>query len=64
MRGVHQVPNYDPVATAIFASFGRDVVLTMVAGKEVYRDGRMINVDEERLRARMGEIARKLSEGS
>jgi 5-methylthioadenosine/S-adenosylhomocysteine deaminase len=60
MRGVHQVPNYDPVATAIFASSGRDVMLTMVAGKEVYRDGSMINVDEERLRARMGEIARKL----
>src|SRR5258705_168461 len=64
MRGVQQVPNYDPVVTAIFASSGRDVLLTMVAGKEVYRDGRMINVDEERLRARMGEIARKLSEWS
>jgi hypothetical protein len=34
--------------------------MTVVAGREVYRDGRVMNVDEERLRARMNEIARKL----
>ena len=60
LKGTHQTPNYDPAATAIFASSGRDVVLTVIAGREVFRDGRVVGVDEERLRARMNEISGKL----
>lgn len=60
LDGPHQVPTYDPVSTLLFASSGRDVVLTVVAGSEVYRDGRVTTVDEDRLRARMKEIAEKL----
>jgi cytosine/adenosine deaminase-related metal-dependent hydrolase len=61
LRGVHQTPSYDPVATLIFSSSGRDVVLTVVAGREVFRAGRVTTVDEDRLRARMEEISAKLS---
>jgi cytosine/adenosine deaminase-related metal-dependent hydrolase len=60
LTGPHQIPNHDPAATAIFASSGRDVILTVIAGREVYRDGRVTGVDEERLRARMNEISEKL----
>jgi cytosine/adenosine deaminase-related metal-dependent hydrolase len=60
LTGVHQSPSYDPVATLIFASSGRDVILTVVAGREVFRDGRVVGVDEERLRARIDEIREKL----
>lgn len=60
LEGSHQTPNYDPATALVFSSSGRDVIMTVVAGKEVYRDGQMTNVDEERLRARMGEIADKL----
>jgi len=60
LTGVHQLPSYDPVATLIFASSGRDMILTVVAGREVYRDGRVLDVDEERLRARIIEISEKL----
>jgi cytosine/adenosine deaminase-related metal-dependent hydrolase len=56
LTGVHQTPNYDPVATLIFASSGRDVILTVIDGREVYRDGRVTTVDEDRLRARVKEI--------
>src|SRR6185503_14851597 len=63
LTGVHQLPSYDPVATLIFASSARDVILTVVAGREVYRDGRVSNVDEDRLTARMHEIREKLSRG-
>jgi len=63
LTGVHQLPSYDPIATLIFASSGRDVILTVVAGREVYRDGRVSNVDEDRLRARMLEISNKLLDG-
>ncbi|HYV83455.1 MAG TPA: amidohydrolase family protein [Pyrinomonadaceae bacterium] len=60
LTGVHQLPSYDPIAALIFASSGRDVILTVVAGREVYRNGRVLDVDEERLRARMIEISEKL----
>jgi cytosine/adenosine deaminase-related metal-dependent hydrolase len=57
----HQIPSYDIASTLIFASSGRDTVLTVVAGKEICRDGRVMTVDEERLRARIIEIAEKLA---
>jgi 5-methylthioadenosine/S-adenosylhomocysteine deaminase len=60
LTGPHQIPNHDPAATAIFASSGRDVMVTVIAGREVFRDGRVVGVDEERLRARMHEIREKL----
>jgi len=60
LDGPHQTPSYDPISTLIFASSGRDVRLTVVAGREVYRDDRITTVDEDRLHARMKEIAQKL----
>ncbi|MCA1591335.1 MAG: amidohydrolase family protein [Acidobacteria bacterium] len=61
LRGVHQVPAYDVSASLVFSSSGRDVLMTTVAGREVFRDGRMTTVDEEKLRLRMNEIARRLA---
>jgi 5-methylthioadenosine/S-adenosylhomocysteine deaminase len=60
LDGAHQLPVYDPTTTLVFSSSGRDVLLTVIAGREVYRNRRVVGVDEERLRARMNEIARKL----
>jgi len=60
LDGAHQLPVYDPITTLIFSSSGRDVVLTVIAGREVYRDRRVTGVDEERLKARMNEIGQKL----
>ncbi len=61
LDGTQQIPVYDPVGTLVFSSSAGDVVLTVVAGTEVYRDGRVTNVDEDRLRARMREIGEKLA---
>jgi 5-methylthioadenosine/S-adenosylhomocysteine deaminase len=60
MNGNHQLPVYDPVVAAVFSSSGRDVLLTVVAGEEVYKNGQVTHVDEERLAARITEISRKL----
>jgi cytosine/adenosine deaminase-related metal-dependent hydrolase len=60
LNGAHQLPVYDPAAALIFASSGRDVRATIVAGREIYKDGRVLTVDEERLRARLREIAEKI----
>ncbi len=60
LTGAHQVPSYDPLGTLLFASSGRDVVMTVVAGTEIFRDGRVTTVDEAGLRSRVKEIAQKL----
>jgi len=60
LDGTHQVPVYDPSTALIFSSSGRDVLLTIIAGREVYRDRRVLTVDEDRLKARVNEIAEKL----
>jgi cytosine/adenosine deaminase-related metal-dependent hydrolase len=61
LDGAHQIPVYDPAHALIFSSSARDALLTLVAGREVYRDGKVLTADEERLRARMEEILRKLT---
>jgi 5-methylthioadenosine/S-adenosylhomocysteine deaminase len=61
LDGAHQLPVYDPARALIFSSSARDVTVTIVAGREVYRDGRVTTVDEERLRARMAEIREKVN---
>jgi cytosine/adenosine deaminase-related metal-dependent hydrolase len=58
----HLTPAYDPAAALIFSSSGRDVLLTVVAGREVFRDGRVTTLDESDLRARVQDLARRLAE--
>jgi 5-methylthioadenosine/S-adenosylhomocysteine deaminase len=60
MNGVHQTPVHDVVASTIFTSSARDVIATIIAGKEVYVDGRVTAVDEQALRERVEEIRVKL----
>jgi cytosine/adenosine deaminase-related metal-dependent hydrolase len=62
LDAAHQTPVYDAAAALVFASTGRDVLLTVVAGREVFRDGRVTTVDEDELRARIKDIARRLAE--
>ncbi|MEJ7712458.1 MAG: amidohydrolase family protein [Pyrinomonadaceae bacterium] len=57
----HQMPVYDVAGALVFSSSARDVLLTVVAGREVYSNGRVNTVDEDRLRARILEIGEKLS---
>ncbi|HEX8141515.1 MAG TPA: amidohydrolase family protein [Pyrinomonadaceae bacterium] len=61
LDGAHQLPIHNPAHTLVFASSGRDVRLTVVAGREVFRDGHVTTVDEARLRARMHEIKKAVT---
>jgi 5-methylthioadenosine/S-adenosylhomocysteine deaminase len=60
LDGAHQKPVRDPYDAIVFCSSGRDVVLTMVAGKEIYRDHRVVSVDEANLQTRLESLSRKL----
>jgi 5-methylthioadenosine/S-adenosylhomocysteine deaminase len=61
LDAAHQTPAYDPAAALVFSSSGRDVLLTVVAGREVFRDGRVTTLDEDVLRARLLDAARRLA---
>jgi cytosine/adenosine deaminase-related metal-dependent hydrolase len=63
LGGAHQTPLHDPAAALVFASTGRDVLMTMVAGRIVFSDGRVHTVDEDALRARMNEILKAVTSG-
>lgn len=61
LAGAHQSPAHDPAAALVFSTSARDCLLTVVAGREVFRDGRVNTLDEDELRARINDIARRLS---
>ena len=64
LAGAHQQPVYDPAATLVFSTSGRDALLTVVAGREVFREGRLTTADEAELGARLRVIARRLAGSS
>ena len=56
LNGLHQQPVSNPADTLIFSSWGHDVLMTMVSGKEIYRNGQVVTVDESESRSRLGRI--------
>jgi 5-methylthioadenosine/S-adenosylhomocysteine deaminase len=60
LDGAHQQPVHDPADALIFSSSGRDVRLTMVAGKEIYRDGVLTTIDQSKLLERLNTIRSKI----
>jgi cytosine/adenosine deaminase-related metal-dependent hydrolase len=60
LNAAHQQPVRAPADALVFSSSGRDVVLTMVAGKEIYRDGRVSAVDESEFQSRLATIRARL----
>ena len=60
LEGPHQQPVTDPISALVFSSSGRDVRLTMVAGKDIYRDDQVFRADEKVLRTRIAQVRSKL----
>lgn len=55
-----QMPVNDIYSALLFASNARDVRLTMVAGREIYRDGKLQAIDENEIKVKIREIGKKL----
>jgi 5-methylthioadenosine/S-adenosylhomocysteine deaminase len=60
LAGPPQQPAIDPHSSLIFSSSSRDVLLTLVAGKEIYRKGQVTTVNEHEYLAQLKQIRRKL----
>ena len=59
LSGAHQQPAWNPVDTLVLSSSGKDVLLTMVAGEEIYRKGR-VGVDETKFQTELRTVRTKL----
>lgn len=55
-----QMPVYDIYSTLLFTANARDVIWTMVAGEELYRNGELKKIDEDEIKAKMKIVASKL----
>ncbi|HMS40097.1 MAG TPA: amidohydrolase family protein [Pyrinomonadaceae bacterium] len=60
LENAAQMPVHDIFSALLFASNARDVFLTIVAGKEIYRNGEAKLVDEKELKMKISEIAIKM----
>jgi 5-methylthioadenosine/S-adenosylhomocysteine deaminase len=63
LANVAQQPVSDVSSTLVFSSAARDVVMTMVAGEVIYRDGRSTTVDENELLHKTRAIGEKMNGG-
>lgn len=61
LANIAQQPIHDVYSALVFASNARDALMTMVAGREIYRDGMSSIVDEAEIKGRMAEIRDKLT---
>jgi cytosine/adenosine deaminase-related metal-dependent hydrolase len=64
LNGAHQQPVHNPIDALIFSSSGSDVQLTIAAGKEIFREGRVTAIDEDSFLSRVRKVRNKLETGS
>jgi 5-methylthioadenosine/S-adenosylhomocysteine deaminase len=64
LDSIAQMPVTDVQAALVFSSNSQNVVRTIVAGREVFRDGNCTTVDENGLRPRLSAIAEKICAAS
>lgn len=55
-------PIFDPINSLVFHGSGRDVCLTIVNGKVVYRDGRYTTIDVPRAMGNLQELCGKINQ--
>ncbi|MEP6706509.1 MAG: amidohydrolase family protein [Pyrinomonadaceae bacterium] len=60
LDGLHQQPVRDPVDALVSCSSASDVRITIVAGNEIYRDGRITTMEEAPVKARVEEIRKRM----
>ena len=60
LEDAHLLPVHDVEAALLYSASARDVRLTVVAGREIFRDGVVIGIDERAARANLEAAAQKI----
>jgi hypothetical protein len=63
LRHVSYLPLHDPLLQVVGGESGLAIEGVMIGGRWALRDGRVLTVDEERLRARVHEASARLTPG-
>ncbi len=63
LNRISQLPVYDVQAALLFSSQASDVCFTMIAGREVFRDGEVKTIDENLVKKEFIKIASKIEDG-
>ena len=59
---INLVPQYDPYSHLVYAARGSDVSTTVVDGRVLYRDGRFLTLDRDRIEAAARQIGARAQE--
>jgi len=51
----HLLPDYDTASNIVFSAQASDIVMTMCDGKVLYKDGQLLTVDEQEIKAKAAE---------
>ncbi|MCH2277449.1 MAG: amidohydrolase [Vicinamibacterales bacterium] len=62
MAAARQTPMYDPISHLVYATRGDDVIMTIVHGRILMRDGRVLSLDEPAVLAAARRLAAEVSE--
>ena len=60
LENASQKPVHDVYSTLLFSTNAKDVLMTMVAGKDICRNGISTNLDEDEVGSKINEIVEKL----
>jgi 5-methylthioadenosine/S-adenosylhomocysteine deaminase len=60
LNGVHVRPLHDPLAALFHSARAPDVMLTMVRGRPLYRDGRVLTLEADRARAEIEAVGARV----
>ena len=59
---VHHVPTYDVISHLVYVNDEQDVVAVVVDGKMLMKDGEILSIDTERVRAEANELAARIQD--
>jgi 5-methylthioadenosine/S-adenosylhomocysteine deaminase len=60
MADPHFTPLYDVISHLVYVAHGQDVASTVVEGKVLMRDGKVLTIDTERVKLEAGSLAAKI----
>ncbi|MCK4277670.1 MAG: amidohydrolase [Desulfurellaceae bacterium] len=63
LNDINLIPYFNPYSHLIYSALASNVKMTIINGKIIYENGRMVTVDEEEIKQKVREIASKVAKG-
>ncbi|MCD6130259.1 MAG: amidohydrolase [Deltaproteobacteria bacterium] len=63
LNDINLIPYFNPYSHLIYSASASNVKMTIINGKIIYENGRMVTVDEEEIKQKVREIASKVAKG-